>query len=146
MSGPTNESIEIQRQEAYRNGLYEAKDIAWRRYMDSGKVNATALELHDALMRACRLAEDVLRSLRAAAPDVGKAQAPSPEWLATAMQLADDMAEKAYANGIEFVASGEADDAGESQAREALAEHLRAAIAQSAPRPVLLEAGKEEQR
>jgi hypothetical protein len=65
MSGPTNEPIEVQRQEAYRNGLLEAKEIAWRRYVDSGKVNPTALELHDALRRAARQADDVLTELRA---------------------------------------------------------------------------------
>lgn len=65
MSGPTNEPIEVQRQEAYLNGLLEAKDMAYRRWVDSGKVNTTAHELHDSLHFACRRAEDVLTNLRA---------------------------------------------------------------------------------
>jgi hypothetical protein len=146
MSGPTNEPIEVQRQEAYRNGLYEARDMVWRRYIDGNKKNATYAEMHEALMRACRQAGDVLDSLRAAAPDVGKAQAPSPPLI---IKL---LAEWENANGtLCAVTPDEWMALMEPVANAAVLESPRmalAAIAQSAPSPLphLLEAGKEEQR
>lgn len=106
MSGPTNESIEVQRQEAYRNGLREAQDIAWRRYVDSGKVNTTALELHDALRQAARLADDVLISLRAAA---GVDAVPALADHRTTMQVALDALEVAHA-GLEWYRDACPDD------------------------------------